>query len=104
MTERPRLRLRRITHGYPRPVPARSDLALTSAATDVALRLLDELDETLGRIAALPDTALGGDASAILLRISGSVTTAALQLDELGRKVTAPELADAPVMERAVAT
>lgn len=100
-----RHRLLRISR-YPqyRAPGVRSELALMCAGTDVALQLLDELDETLARIAVLPDTALGGDASAILLRISGSVTTAALQLDELGRKVTAPELAEAPVMERAVAT
>lgn len=72
---------------------SRSDLALMCGGTDVALDLLAGVDDVLARIQALPYDSFDGEAAAVLLRLSGLAKTAALQLDDLGRHVTAPELA-----------
>lgn len=105
MTTPARHRLLRITR-YPqyRAPGVRSELALMCAGTDVAIDLLDGLNDILARVQALPYDSFDGEAAAILLRLSGLAQTSALELNRLGRQVTAPELADAPVMERAVAT
>lgn len=103
MTTPARHRLRRISR-YPqyRAPGVRSELALMCAGTDCALELLAGVDDVLARVHALPYDSFDGEAAAALLQLSGVAKSAALALDELGRKVTAPELADAPVMERAV--
>lgn len=102
-----RHRLRRITASPQyRAQGSRSDLALTCAGTDVALTLVDQVDGLLDRIHALSDEVLDAtpaDVTAVLLALSNVNRRAASDLNELGRQVTAPELADAPVMERAVA-
>lgn len=89
-----RCRLKRISRDpIYRARGSRSDLALMCGGTDVALDLVDALDATLARIDALPDDLLDGEVSAILLRVSGAVKVAALELNRLGDQVTAPEMA-----------
>lgn len=99
-----RCRLRRISRDpIYRARGSRSDLALMSGGTDVALDLLEGIDDVLARVQALPYDSFDGEVAAVLLRLSGLAKTAALQLDELGRQVTAPEMAaemSAPALAR----
>lgn len=103
-----RHRLKRITaNPQYRAQGSRSDLALMCAGTDVALALVDQVDGLLDRIHALSDEvmdAIPGDVTGVLLALSNVNRRAASDLNSLGSQVTAPELADVPVMERAVAT